>query len=172
MSLRTLSPELEALKVPIGDIHTHPENANNGDTEAIVESMVRDGIYRTVYYSRATGNIVAGNHTYLAQVSEGATHVPAIPLDLDYEGELRVLAKDNQIARMAWMDPGLELALVKKIAATPQGLLGTGYPDGWLEKALAAAATPYVPGSAAPNTRDVTCPNCDHTFEIEVDDGF
>ena len=44
MTLRYLSPELEGLMVPIEQIHTHPENANNGDTDE------QDALFGTAYY--------------------------------------------------------------------------------------------------------------------------
>lgn len=166
--IRMLAPELEALMVDATSIHPHPHNPNNGDTEAIVESMVTDGVYRPIYASRASGNIVAGHHVYEALLSQGMDRVPVLFLDVDEEEELRILAKDNRIAQLAWMDPALELALVKRIASTEQGLVGTGYDDQWMLKAVTAASVPFVPQGDLSSVQ-VTCPNCEHTFDLEMD---
>lgn len=165
-----LSPELEALRVPADSVRPHPDNPNNGDVDAIVESIVLDGVYRPIYASRATGHIVAGHHVYAAMLSEGMQTVPVIFLDVTPEEELRILAKDNQLARMAWMDPALETELVKRIAQTDQGLAGTGYDDAWLIKAITSQDSPYTPGAVP--TNEVQCPNCGHAFPVESDSGF
>ena len=77
MSLRFLF-DTEGLMVPIDKVHQHPENDNNGDVDEIVNSMLVTGVYRPIYASRATGNIVAGNHTYLAMLDLGAKFVPVV----------------------------------------------------------------------------------------------
>jgi len=173
MTLRFLSPELEALLTDATKVVPHPDNPNNGETEKIVESMVLDGVYRPIYASRATGHIVAGHHVYEAMLSEGLDRVPVLWLDIDAEEELRILAKDNMIARLAWMDPALEMELVKKIANTEQGLPGTGYDDEWLVKAITASHVPYTPDtSSALDSVEFTCTACGHVNTVEVDRAY
>ena len=92
---------------PIDRVKQHPKNDNNGDVDEIVASMQRTGVYRPIYVSRATGHIVAGNHTYVALLDLGAKAVPVVWLDLDETQELLILAADNKIARNARPDPAL-----------------------------------------------------------------
>jgi ParB-like nuclease domain len=57
---------LQALKVPITDLHPYAKNPRQGNVEALVESLKFHGQYRPVVVRRETSEILAGNHTYLA----------------------------------------------------------------------------------------------------------
>ena len=52
-------PDLKALLVPVDEVQPHPNNWNNGDTEAIAESIEVNGMYRPLYAQRSTRYIVA-----------------------------------------------------------------------------------------------------------------
>jgi hypothetical protein len=133
-----LTPEL----VDADSIEPHPDNPNNGDEEAVSESMEINGIYRTIYVQRSTRRIVGGHTTWAAQVGLGATKVAVTFLDIDDDTALRILAVDNAAARAARMDQHAELRMLEKIAARPKALLGTAEitpnydsihdkPEGW-----------------------------------------
>jgi hypothetical protein len=157
---------LAELMVDADEVVPHHENANNGDVEAIVESLKTIGCYRPIYASRSTRRILAGHHLYTALLSEGETKVPVLWLDYTEEEERRVLLGDNKIASLAKIDPGLEKALLEELVRTDLGLVGTGYVDADIVTATRAVNTPFhVPQF----TRTVECPNCQHTFEMEVD---
>jgi hypothetical protein len=125
-----LTPEL----VDADSIEPHPDNPNNGDEEAVSESMEINGIYRTIYVQRSTRRIVGGHTTWAAQVGLGATKVAVTFLDIDDDTALRILAVDNAAARAARMDQHAELRMLEKIAARPKALLGTAYTDRDLER--------------------------------------
>lgn len=121
--------ELRPLLIDIGTIAAHPDNPNNGDVEAIAESIEVNGCYKPVVVQRSTGYIVAGNHTYAALLSLGSDQAPVVWLDLDDEQALRVLLSDNQIARLAMVDQGLLEPLLERLQESERGLLGTGYAE-------------------------------------------
>lgn len=120
-------PALKDLLVPINLVHPHPDNPNNGDSDAIAVSIEVNGMYRPVEIQASTGYILAGNTTYAACLELGATEIPVVWLDVDDETALRILLGDNQLARLARMDRALELPLLERLMDTDLQLLGTGY---------------------------------------------
>lgn len=122
----TYHEDLADLLVPIDSVSQHPDNPNNGDVEAIVESIELAGMYRPVYVQRSTGWIVAGNHTWEACKTLGATEIPVVALDIDEVTTLRILLGDNKLALLAKIDNGILLPLLEKITAV-DSLRGTGY---------------------------------------------
>ena len=120
--------DLKPLLVDIDSITQHPDNYNNGDIDAITESIEVNGMYRPVYVQKDTGYIVAGNHTWLACKQLGATQIPVVTLDIDENTTRRILLGDNKIAANAMPDPALLLDLLDLVAAE-DNLLGTGYKE-------------------------------------------
>lgn len=110
-------------------IRPHPRNPRNGDTEAIVESIRANGLYRPLYAQRSTGCILAGNHTYAAALELGATALPVIWLDVDDDRAERIMLVDNRSADLGTYDDGLLVALLRDLDDTEASLLGTGYTE-------------------------------------------
>jgi site-specific DNA-methyltransferase (adenine-specific) len=121
--------DLADLLVPIETISPHPDNPNNGDTEAIAESIQINGMYRPVYVQDSTSYVLAGNTTYAACLSLEADQIPVIRLRVDNETAHRILLGDNQLARLAVLDAGLLQGSLEALLETELGLLGTGFTD-------------------------------------------
>lgn len=113
--------------VPITDVKQHPDNPNNGDIEALVESIQVNGFYTTIAVDRNTGYILAGNHRYQALCALGATQIPVVWLDKDRSGAVRVLVGDNKTGKLAVVDAGQQIELLRELAETPMGLAGSGF---------------------------------------------
>lgn len=137
-------PDLAGILAPIDQVQPHPENANNGDLEAICASIETNGMYNPIKVQKSTGFIVAGNHTWQACKMLDATEVPIIYLDLDDTQARRIMLADNKIAALAMIDPGLELNLLEAISHA-DSLLGTGYTDSDL---VALRALSEIPANA------------------------
>jgi len=120
-------PALRDLLEPIERVTPHPDNPSNGDEEEIEGSIEANGMYRPVEAQLSTGHILAGNTTYAACLSLGASEIPVIWLDVDDETALRILIGDNEIARKAWVDPGLLNPHLELLQRTAKGLVGTGF---------------------------------------------
>lgn len=117
--------------VPLSDLRPHPENPNQGDVGAIVESIETVGFYGTVTAQkprngRKHGRILAGEHRWRAAQAENADTIPVSWLDVDDDTALRILLADNQIARLALLDQAAQAAALTALAGTEQGLAGTG----------------------------------------------
>lgn len=155
-------------------IEQHPANANNGDIDAIHESLMVNGCYRPVYVSSESRRIVAGHHLYQALVKAGVEDIPVQWVDgLDETGELRILAADNQVAALAQIDESLMLDLLHRLAETDDGLGGTGFTMDDLTQLEADQEGGLGFGAGMEDltnklTDDVTCPNCGHVFELVI----
>jgi hypothetical protein len=123
---------------PVTKLTPHPDNPNEGDVEAIEESIEELGFYGVVLAHESSGYILAGNHRWEAAVNEGAAGVPTILLDCDDETALKILLGDNRIADLrTYNDQKLADLLTEMRGKSPSGLRGTGYTDGDLTGLLA-----------------------------------
>ena len=124
-------------QIPLTDIQTHPRNANHGDAGAISLSLKHNGQYRAIVVSEATGNILAGNHTYLAAQMNGDTSMLAhlIP-GLSADDEVRIMVADNQYARLAYTDDEALSELLTDLVATDVGLDASGFDTDQLDELL------------------------------------
>lgn len=119
---------LKTLMVDIDSIQQHPDNYNNGDVEAIKESILENGMYRPVYVQESTNYELAGNHTWQACKELGARQIPVVYLDADSVTSDRIMITDNRSAALAKPDNGLLLSLLNRIEQQSEnGLSGTGY---------------------------------------------
>lgn len=114
-------------RVPVERLSQHPDNANNGDVDAIAESIEINGVYRPIIAQHSTGHVVAGNHTYLAQLKLGATEVDVVWLYIDDEQAKRIMLADNQTARRGMDDEAQLYNLLDELRGTDLGLAGTGF---------------------------------------------
>jgi site-specific DNA-methyltransferase (adenine-specific) len=117
--------EIEHLAINIDELHTHPSNVRQGDVGAISESLEAHGQYRSIVYQQSTKRILAGNHTYKAAKALGWTHIAATPVICDDEQALRILLADNKANDLATYDEPELIELLKQLAETSDGLLGT-----------------------------------------------
>lgn len=162
-----------ALFVPADQITPHPENANNGDVDEIRESLATNGCYRAITVSSRTRRIVAGHHLYAALLAEGETEVPVSYLDnLSENDERRLLAVDNRTAAKAWVDNGLMLEMLNRIAEEDPTLAGTGYNIEDYADMLREEEHHYGGAQDGEDIMDSIsenhqCPNCGHEFSTE-----
>jgi len=133
--------DLQPLLVDIDSVQQHPSNYNNGDVEALGESIEVNGMYRPIYVQSSTGYIIAGNHTWVACKGLGAEKIPVVRLDVDDNTALRIMLADNRIAAMAVPDNAQLLDLLKHLD-THDSLLGTGYQSYDIDVLAALAEMP------------------------------
>jgi len=163
-------------QVPLANLRPHPRNPNQGDVGAIHLSIAENGWYGAIVAQRSTGYILAGNHRYLAAMQSKAGNVPVIWVDVDDQAALRILLADNRTAELADKDDLQLSELLKELAETEGGLLGTGYDGDDLDellKELEGSAS----GGGEGETDDpsmLECPECGRFFAFikkKKDDG-
>ena len=129
--------ELEHLAISIDEIHTHPSNVRQGDVGAICESLKAHGQYRAIVFQKSTGRILAGNHTWKAAKALGWTQIAATPVICDDQQALRILLADNKANDLATYDEPELVELLKQLADTDEGLLGTLFDEDELDSLIA-----------------------------------
>lgn len=120
---------VQPLLVPLDQVRQHPDNPNNGDVDALVESIQVNGFYTAITADSATGYIIAGNHRWQALHALGATHIPVIWEEKDADGLIRVLVGDNKLGKLAVVDDSAQVELLKRLQTTELGLAGSGFTD-------------------------------------------
>jgi ParB-like chromosome segregation protein Spo0J len=135
------------LLVPIDTVHQHQSNPNNGDLDALIESIQVNGFVTAVTADAKTGNIIAGNHRYQALHALGATEIPVIWVDhMDQSGAVRYMIADNRTGKLAVIDESAVASLLTSLNDTDIGLAGTGYDEGQYQNLLLALAQdPEIP---------------------------
>jgi len=115
---------------PLADLRPHPRNYRQHPPEQIehlAASIREHGCYRNVV-ATSDGTILAGHGVVLAATEAGLDAVPVVTLSLEPESPLalKILAGDNEIARLATLD---EVGLVEILAdlEAEGALLGTGF---------------------------------------------
>lgn len=124
-----LDEPLTIERVPWDALHPHPRNARNGDTDAIMESIRVNGVYRPIICA-ADGTILAGHHLWFAlgELGHDKVDVVTLPVHPDSTEAHRIMLADNRTADLGVYDDGLLLDLLRDLNSTA-GLIGTGYTD-------------------------------------------
>lgn len=147
MALVNWAEGLEGLMVPIDSVQQHPDNTNNGDLDAITESIRVNGYNAPIVVERNTGYIVAGNHRWQALHGLGATQVPVIWTDMSPDAAKRYMIGDNKTGQLAQQDEAALAAMLKELQKTDMGLFGTGFTDETLNQLLEDLAAEMLPES-------------------------
>lgn len=149
---------VQPLLCPITEVRQHAQNPNNGDLEALIESIQVNGFVTAITADIRTGNIIAGNHRYQALHALGATEIPVIWVDhMDDQGAVRYMVADNRTGKLAVIDESAVAGLLTELNNTDMGLAGTGYDDAAYQRLLLEMnAEPEIPqgtgfGDAAPS---------------------
>jgi len=120
--------KIEYTIVDIGSVQTHPKNVRQGDIGAISESLKAHGQYRPIVVDKRTNYILAGNHTWKAAQSLGWSEISAgFVQTKDDDEALRILLSDNRASDLATYDDGGLAEILKQLAITDTGLIGTMY---------------------------------------------
>jgi hypothetical protein len=124
--------EITLLKPHPRNYRTHPED----QIAHLAQSIREHGLYRNIVVAE-DWTILAGHGVVQAAESLGLEQVPVVRLAISAESPaaLRLLAGDNEIAKLSFSDDRLLSELLKSLKENPiegldvDGLLGTGYDD-------------------------------------------
>lgn len=126
---------LAELVVPIGELRPYPGNPRRGKLSLIRDSLVANGQYRPLVVNRRTGEVLAGNHTYLAALDLGWSEIAATFVDVDEEQARRIVLVDNRASDLAEYD---NAELAELLRGLEGDLTGTGWADDDLGLLLAS----------------------------------
>ena len=124
-------------RVGVDAVQPSQRNPRVGDLAVIKESLERNGQYRPIVVDRATGEVLAGNHTLMAARELGWSEVAAWFVEVDEETARRILLVDNRASDVASYNEGDLADLLMDVGAD---LSGTGYGLGDLSELLDSLA--------------------------------
>lgn len=113
--------------IELATVEPHPENVNEGDDGAVIESVDEHGFYGGILVQKSTRRILFGHTRYRAANARGATHLPGFWLDVDDDEARRILLVDNETNRKGRNRADDLAALLVELEQTPRGLAGTGF---------------------------------------------
>ena len=129
--------KIEHTIVDIDSVQAHPKNVRQGDIGAISESLKAHGQYRPIVVDKRTNHILAGNHTWKAAKSLGWTQINAGFIETKNDDEaIRILLADNRTTDLASYDDAELANLLKDLAETDDGLIGTAFDGDALDQLL------------------------------------
>lgn len=134
-------PALEPLLAGIDDCEPHPDNYNNGDVDAIGDSIDENGMCDVVLVQASTGYIISGCHTWYALKERDSLLCPQVWLDVDRVRALKIMAAMNVIPRLAKPDNAKLLENLAEVATHDQ-IRGSGISEQHLEMLEKIAASP------------------------------
>jgi hypothetical protein len=106
-----IAQDLTPLIQPIEKLKPAKHNPRKGDVESIKKSYERFGQRKPIVADRATGEIIAGNHQYLAAKELGWTEIAVVFVDDDKETAIAYGVADNRIGQLGeWNVEELVLA--------------------------------------------------------------
>lgn len=147
--------KIDFATVDVNSIEAHPKNVRQGDIGAISESLKAHGQYRPIVVDRRTNQILAGNHTWRAAKSLGWSQVAVGFIETKDDNEaLRILLADNKANDLATYDETELIDLLKEIADTSEGLLGTLFDGDDLDDLVFASE--YTHGNTQQGTATAT----------------
>lgn len=97
--------EQEYMMLPVDKVRPHPHNANEGDEDALAESVDANGFYGAITVrehpdEEGAWQILAGEHRWRLTIKRGKTEIPAMVLkDVDDVQAIRILLDDNEVTR-------------------------------------------------------------------------
>ena len=148
-------------------IRPHYRNPISQDVDAINALIDRVGVGWPILVSRRTGQILGNAGLYEALLSRGEVHGPILFTDdTTDEEELVILVSQYALTSEAWIDPGLEIPILKELMTSEWALEGTGYDVGIFERRAQEFEDAMAEGfsEGAPT---ITCPKCHATIEID-----
>lgn len=114
--------------IQINTVTAHPKNVRQGDIGALSLSLQTHGQYKPIVVDRRTQFVLAGNHTWKAAKDLGWAEIEAVFIETaDDDESLRILLADNRASDLATYDDGGLAEILKQLATTDTGLVGTMY---------------------------------------------
>jgi len=99
-----IAKDLKPLIQPMSKLKPAQHNPRKGDVESIKKSYERFGQRKPIVADRATGEIIAGNHQFLAAQALGWTEMAVVFVDDDKETAIAYGVADNRIGQLGEWD--------------------------------------------------------------------
>lgn len=127
--------------VPIESIKPYGKNPRQGNVSMIKESLEHNQQYRAIVVRRATKEILAGNHTWIAARELKWDKILVHWVDVDDDQARKIVLVDNKSNDAAGYDKQLLASLLQEA----DDLIGTGYTQAEIDKMLDQDTPPDDP---------------------------
>lgn len=114
---------MEAQSVAVKTLKEYPNNARQGDVEALSESLRANGQYRPIVVQKSTNYVLAGNHLLKAAQKLDWQNIDVVFVDVDDDAATRIVISDNRTAELGTYDE----RKLAELLATLDTFDGTGY---------------------------------------------
>lgn len=134
-----IHPDLLPLAVPVERLRTLKGNPREGDVEAVARSLAKFGQRKPVVAQVSSGEITAGNHTYLAAKSLGWTEVAVVWVEEDDASAKAFSLADNRSAELGGFNSQLLLTMIQEVQEEDESLMyAASYSDKDVNELLAS----------------------------------
>ena len=134
-------PDLQPLATPIDSIRTMTGNPRRGDVEAVMRSLDKFGQRKPIVVRQDTGEVIAGNHTFMAAQRLGWAEVAVVWVQDDDTTAKAFALADNRTSELGGYDDDALAAMIAEVMAEDTDLLAAAsYTESDLNDLLAATA--------------------------------
>jgi len=95
---------LNGLRTPLSELRLLTNNPRKGNVAAVVRSYKAFGQLKPIVARKSTGEIIAGNHQYLAAQELGWTEIAVVWADIDEKTARAYAVADNRTGELAEWD--------------------------------------------------------------------
>lgn len=116
-------PDLQPLAVPIENLRTLKGNARRGDVDAVARSLDVFGQRKPIVARVGTGEVIAGNHTFMAARQLGWDTIAVVWVEDDDTTAKAFALADNRTAELGGYDDELLAAMISEVMEADEDLL-------------------------------------------------
>jgi hypothetical protein len=98
-------------------------NPRRGDVDAVMRSLDAFGQRKPIVARESTGEVIAGNHTFMAAVKLGWSEIAVVWVDDDDATAKAFALADNRTAELGGYDDGLLADMIAEVMSADLGLL-------------------------------------------------
>jgi ParB-like chromosome segregation protein Spo0J len=134
-------PDLQSLAAPIDSIRTMTGNPRRGDVEAVMRSLDKFGQRKPIVVREDTGEVIAGNHTFMAAQRLGWSEIAVVWVQDDDTTAKAFALADNRTSELGGYDDDALAAMIAEVLAEDADMLAAAsYTESDLNDLLAATA--------------------------------
>lgn len=163
MAESNILPGLRSLVVPLDRVRPMAGNPRRGDVELVARSLDRFGQHRPIVVQESSGEILIGNHTWMAAQSLGWSEIAVLFTDDDRETAVARSLADNRTHDEGRYDNAELSALMAEVSGVDDTLLlDAGFAGDEIDALLQLAAV-----NDAAMVEEVTRPKPDAEPEVQ-----
>jgi len=110
-----IAESISGLAVPLSELKLMSNNPRKGNVGAVVKSYSTFGQLKPIVARKATGEIIAGNHQFLAAKELGWSEIAVVWADIDEKSARAYAVADNRTGELAEWDVNALIASLQDL---------------------------------------------------------